>query len=141
MSIEEEKRVGHSESEINTGVIFKFLAGLTLFAILVVFVIWGIFRFFQNQAAKSDPQVSPLARDVSQQPPLPRLQVSPVLDLQRVRANEEQLLMTYGWVDQKNGIVRIPVREAMKLAIQKNLFSVSTTGAQTKPSSETGTSQ
>ena len=38
-----------------------------------------------------------------------------------MRAAEQQVLTTYGWVDRNAGVVRIPIDEAMKLAIQRGL--------------------
>lgn len=39
---------------------------------------------------------------------------------ERELAAEEERLRTYGWVDQKVQIVRIPIRDAMKLALEQN---------------------
>ena len=55
------------------------------------------------------------------QAPAPRLQERSDLDLQDVRAREDRILNTYGWVDKSRGIVRIPVDEAMKLVAEQGL--------------------
>jgi hypothetical protein len=47
-------------------------------------------------------------------PPGPRLQTNPEAELQRLRAEEEKRLNTYGWIDKRKGIVHIPIVEAMK---------------------------
>jgi hypothetical protein len=47
-------------------------------------------------------------------PPGPRLETNPEAELQRFRAEEEKWLNTYGWIDKRKGIVRIPIDEAMK---------------------------
>jgi hypothetical protein len=47
-------------------------------------------------------------------PPGPRLETNPEAELQRLRAEEEKWLNTYGWIDKQKGIVRIPIEEAMK---------------------------
>ena len=54
-------------------------------------------------------------------PPLPRLQTHPVLDLKKYRAAEEVELGSYGWVDKSNGVVRIPVRRALDLVLERGL--------------------
>src|SRR4051812_14351921 len=36
-----------------------------------------------------------------------------------LRAEEETKLNSYQWVDQKNGVVRIPVREAVELTLRE----------------------
>jgi hypothetical protein len=35
--------------------------------------------------------------------------------------NEEKSLYSYGWVDEKAGIVRIPIERAMDLLVQRGL--------------------
>jgi hypothetical protein len=39
--------------------------------------------------------------------------------LAELRAAEASELETYGWVDQGNGVVRLPIAEAMKLALRE----------------------
>ena len=55
-----------------------------------------------------------LPSDLDKIPP-PRLQSSEPLDLRKLRETEEALLHSYGWVDRKQGIVRIPIDEALNL--------------------------
>src|SRR4029079_2607934 len=55
------------------------------------------------------------------QPPAPRLQVDPKLDLDRLRAEEYARLTTYGWVDRERRIVRIPIERAMELLADRGL--------------------
>jgi hypothetical protein len=43
------------------------------------------------------------------------LQVQPQTDLERMRATEEAILNSYGWVDREAGIVRIPIDRAMEV--------------------------
>ncbi len=52
-------------------------------------------------------------------PPEPRLQVTAGMDLDQLRAREESLLSSYGWVDEQAGIVRVPVERAMELALRR----------------------
>jgi hypothetical protein len=47
-------------------------------------------------------------------PPGPRLETDPQGDLQKLRADEERRLNSYYWVDRQNGIVHIPIEQAMK---------------------------
>jgi len=47
-------------------------------------------------------------------PPGPRLQTDAAGDLQRFRTDEERRLNTYYWIDKQNGIVHIPIEQAMK---------------------------
>ena len=38
-----------------------------------------------------------------------------------LRAQEENVLETYGWIDKNASVVRIPIEEAMKLTVQRGL--------------------
>jgi len=38
-----------------------------------------------------------------------------------MRAREDEILTTYGWVDRNAGIVRIPIDAAMKLTLERGL--------------------
>jgi hypothetical protein len=52
--------------------------------------------------------------------PEPRLQVSEPLDLATLRQLEDSLLKNYGWVDRDQGVVRIPIDEAMRLLVERS---------------------
>ncbi len=54
-------------------------------------------------------------------PPEPRLEAEPGQQLQQLRASEDKALHTYGWVDQKAGIVHIPIERAMDILAQQGL--------------------
>ena len=54
-------------------------------------------------------------------PPEPRLQTNPREDLRTLRAKEDELLGSYGWVDKNAGVVRIPIEDAMKLTVERGL--------------------
>ncbi len=41
--------------------------------------------------------------------------------MQQFRVHESQLLSQYAWLDQKQGIVRIPVDRAMALVLERGL--------------------
>ena len=49
--------------------------------------------------------------------PAPDLQTDEPHDLRAFRAAEEARLTGYGWVDRGNGIVHIPIRQAMQDAV------------------------
>jgi hypothetical protein len=56
-------------------------------------------------------------------PPEPRLEETPAPDLKAFRDSEEKALTSYGWVDQKAGVVRIPIDRAIELTAQRGLPS------------------
>lgn len=40
--------------------------------------------------------------------------------LAELRANEQKRALNYGWVDQKAGVVQLPISRAMELIVQEN---------------------
>jgi len=55
------------------------------------------------------------------QPPAPRLQVDPTVDLALLRAAERQQLTTYGWVDRERRVAHIPIKQAMEMLSVRGL--------------------
>lgn len=54
-------------------------------------------------------------------PRAPLLQAIPSAELEEHRRTEVRRLSTYGWIDETNGIVRIPIERAMELAVEAGL--------------------
>jgi len=51
-------------------------------------------------------------------PPGPRLQTNPAADLRLLRAAEEYRLKSYYWISKQDGVVHIPIEEAMKKLVR-----------------------
>jgi hypothetical protein len=73
----------------------------------------------QVQAVNTGRQEIPV-----EQFPNPRLQESPPVERERVLREERARISSYGWVDKKAGIARIPVDRAMEILAQKGLPKV-----------------
>jgi hypothetical protein len=120
---EENPTVHHEQTDVSLGGILAFAAGLLVVGIVVHLLVWVLFRYFDAreghyQAAAEFPLAT---QQESRLPPEPRLQTNPREDLREMRAAEDETLTSYGWVDRSNGIVRIPIDEAMKLVVQRGL--------------------
>jgi hypothetical protein len=114
--------VHHEESDVNIGGLFGFAAGLTAVVVVVCFVVWILFSFYAAREGQSSPAEFPLAaQQENRLPPEPRLQTNPRQDLSDLRSQEDQILASYGWVDKNAGTVRIPIEQAMKLALERGL--------------------
>ena len=114
--------VHHETSDANVASVFAFGLGLTITAVIIFFLVWLLFGYFAGRQARSAAPEFPLA--VEQQnrlPPEPRLQTNPKQDLIDLRASEDVILNTSGWVDKSGGIARIPIDEAMKLTVERGL--------------------
>ena len=114
--------VHHEGSDVNVRAILGFGAGLLVAAVLIHFIVWLLFLYLSGRDATRDAADYPLAAgQATRVPPEPRLQTTPREDLRALRAREEEILSSYGWVDKTTGIVRIPIDEAMKLTLQRGL--------------------
>jgi len=119
---EENPEVHHEGSDVNVRGIFAFAFGLLVTAVVIHLLVYVLFRYFTAREAHAVPAEFPLAVAAGPQlPPEPRLQTSPRQDLNDLRAVEEQVLTTYGWVDKNAGVVRIPIEQAMKLMVERGL--------------------
>lgn len=127
-------------ADVKIGPIVWFIVGLTLATALVFWLMAGLLGVFErrNERTELESKPSPMAADRQKLPPEPRLQLAPgtveqaegkaapnlandhpLEEIKRFKAEEEQKLSSYRWVDQKSGIVRIPIDEAKKLVLQR----------------------
>ncbi|MBI4537327.1 MAG: hypothetical protein HY712_05160 [candidate division NC10 bacterium] len=110
---------GHEQRDLSPRAIALF--GIALAATVVVCLILAVwlFDYFAAREAKRDVPRSPLA--TAAPPGEPRLQVFAPRELQALRAREDEMLESYGWVDKGAGIVRIPIDQAMELLAKRGL--------------------
>jgi hypothetical protein len=89
-------------------IVLALVLGLIAMAVLVLRIVF--------QTAASDVDRSPTVAM-----PASVLQTDPAQDLARLRAREDQALNTYYWADRQNGIVHIPIDQAMKQIVARGL--------------------
>lgn len=111
----------HEKRDLNARYVGVFFAGLFLLLIFSLLAMWGVFGFFAEEQAESQPPPSPLAASRPKEPPGPRLQVNPPVELKEIRQGEEEQLDSYGWVQKEAGVVHIPIEQAKKLLLQRGL--------------------
>jgi hypothetical protein len=107
---------GHevAEAPVRPIVFVGVLLAVTVAIVLTVCI--AFFRFFSAQPAEP---TNPMASAASQIPPEPRLQDHPLAEIEDLRAYETEVLSSYGWVDRKAGIIRIPIERAFLLQLQR----------------------
>lgn len=79
----------------------------------------------REPAPKSDNHMAPGT-------PLLQDNLTTKLDIQEIRLHEDQMMSTYGWVDQNKGIVRMPVDKAMAKVLQNGVSTGAAVSAKTK---------
>jgi hypothetical protein len=114
--------VHHEQSDVNIRAILGFGAALFVVAAVVHVLIYVLFGYFDSRENAKVPAEYPLAATQGhREPPEPRLQTDPRQDLADLRAKEDEVLGSYGWVDKNAGLVRIPIDAAVKLTLERGL--------------------
>jgi hypothetical protein len=114
--IDYERRDIDGESVVQIGIVVAVVTVVA--AVLVLF----LFNRLAEQARRADPPNPPLARhEQGRQAPEPRLQEAPFKDIATLHQEERAILQGYGWVDERAGVARIPVEEAMKIVAEQGL--------------------
>jgi hypothetical protein len=116
----------HETTDVHVRPLVTYTGVLVLTVAGALVLMWVLFQFYAAMPVREGGPVSPLTAE-RVPPPRPRLQTMETQsqDLVSNRATEEQLLNSYGWVDQSAGIVRIPIRRAMDLAVERGLVKSS----------------
>ncbi len=81
-----------------------------------------LFRALEKKDRAQEGNLSPMvAASLARTPPEPRLEPYPLAPRLKLRAEEEEILTSYGWVDKTRGLVRLPIEQAMELLVQRGL--------------------
>jgi hypothetical protein len=136
-----EERTKHSGAEferqdLEARPIFAFLIGLALVCLLVYFMLKGMYGLLEAREKAHQPPQNPLvavkpqtgkptteetSNEIRKDFPEPRLEHDERGQLNNVLLQEEKTLNSYGWVDEKTGVVHIPIERAMQLVAQRGL--------------------
>ena len=112
--------VGHEADDINPGRVVLVALALAATIVVVLVVSYTIFQYFHVDETRTRPAPSPLS--YTREPtPEPRLEVKPGEELKTVRAQEDAILKSYGWVDPDKGIVHIPIDRAIEIVAERGL--------------------
>ena len=114
----EQPVIRHEPGDVNVWAVGRFGIALVFLCILSLGFLFGLFKYLESSAGGSLPDLNVDARRL---PPQPQLQKTPIQDLKAMRAAEDQLLTSYGWVDQSKGIVRVPINQAIDMLAKRGL--------------------
>jgi hypothetical protein len=149
--------------------VFYFMAGLAVVGIVIYFIVVGMYRYLDAYDRKHQMPPNPMAVQTGVDPrgtmpftealgkidqtfPKPVLEHSELRQFNDVLEKQDQTLASYDWVDQKQGIVRIPIDKAMELLVQRGLpvlpqgaatqaTPAGTGGKETKPAAKKAAAQ
>jgi len=116
----------YEHTDAAVGPVAKFLFWLFVAAVLTHFGLAGVYKLMIDQGVKSEAgeRRYPLAATEEQRlPPVPRLQQFPRNELFEFRTKENERLRSYGWVDKNAWTVHIPIEDAMRLMLERNILT------------------
>lgn len=141
----------HEESDINVRALFLFVGFFIVFAIVTHFGLWLMFNFFVRiENGRTSVPLTQIQRPPDAGVPVePRLQPfpgrdargvvaapmtsTPVTDMEAMRAAEEKVLQHYGWIDQRQGTVHVPIEQAKQMLLQRGLPVAAQAAQATEP--------
>ncbi|MBI4458937.1 MAG: hypothetical protein HY648_02620 [Acidobacteria bacterium] len=120
--------VRYEPEDVPAGTILKSLLVLLLAVMAAQALVWTFYHSLADRRERGTPSLYRWRHEAETTlPPEPRLQGGPGREmpaqeeLRRMREEAEVRLHSYGWVDEKAGIARIPIREAMRMVEEKGL--------------------
>jgi len=132
---------GYEHEDLSPQGVFYFMGGVAVLGVVIYFILIGMYRFLDNNDRKHQPAANPMAATTGVDPqtmnykqildqaqqtfPKPVLENSEQTQYMEELKKENEVLGSYDWVDQKNGVVRIPIDRAMDLLEQRGLPVVS----------------
>jgi hypothetical protein len=119
--------VAYEGRDLNHEAVFYFFLVLGVVIVFVYLAMWGMFKQLggsqyaghatTNPIMTSNEELKEIGGDPANSFPMPHLQPDPIADLNKFRIREEQRLNTYGWVDQTQGKIHIPIETAIDIMV------------------------
>jgi hypothetical protein len=127
----------HEKSDVNVHALLWFVVIFIAFGAVAHLLLYLQFRYYRAlfRGATNAPLTAVARPPGAAVPAEPRLQPfetrnaggevnppyanTPVTDMEQMRAAEEKVLHSAGWVDRQKGIVRLPIDLAKQLAVQR----------------------
>ena len=128
--------VTYEPRDLSARAVIGFFLALAIAGVVVQLALWGYYKYMVGTELQPQPATTSIITTKQQQEdkqlaevggnpaanfPSPRLQPDPVADLNKFRVREEELLNSYGWVDQAAGKVHIPIERAIEIVAQTGL--------------------
>jgi hypothetical protein len=128
---------GFEQEDLSPQGVFYFMGGLAVLGVVIYFILVGMYRYLDNYDRTHQPPANPMASTTGVDPqsmtypqiqgqvqntfPKPVLEYSEQTQYIEELKKQNEVLSSYDWVDQQNGIVRIPIDRAMDLLAQHGL--------------------
>ena len=102
------------------GPLARLALGVVLLVVFAMLLTTGLLQYFAHREAEMAEAPSPVA-EPQPPPPEPQLQSDPAATLEKLRAEEDARLNSYGWVDRQKQLVHIPIDTAIDALLKAGL--------------------
>ena len=124
------------QQDLRPKVVLSALLGLAVILVVSYFIVLGFYRYLDAYQKSHEPPQNPLVtpkvetsrptkaetqEEIKRVFPEPRLEEDERGQVNGDRLREEEQLHSYGWTDEKAGVVHIPIERAMELTAQRGL--------------------
>jgi hypothetical protein len=121
--------VAYDRTDMDPKAIVGFFIALAIAAVFMHLILWSVYKYYASPGKAPASVAGPVTTSRRQLPkgetertfPSPKLQSNDAADMNTFRAQEEQILNSYGWVDQNAGVARIPIEQAMQVVAKQGL--------------------
>ena len=110
----------HEVQEVNVRAILRFAVGLLVVLVVAQLVLWWVLTPTSGGFPVPQMELHP-AKVTPVTVPGPGIEAQPALDRAAALAPAYERITSYGWLDEPNGIVYIPIDRAMELLVQRGL--------------------
>ena len=110
---------GYERRDVNVRAVLKLGFWMAVLIAATLVAMRWTFSYFER-VEPLGPPASPFAT-TRELPPSPRLQAKPRFELKDYCEAQQREVKTYGWIDRRLGVVRIPIDRAMDLALERGL--------------------
>jgi len=122
----------HEKSDVPVRTLLWFVVIFLVFAAITHVILYGMYKLYVHQFNQEPPPPRTAMRVPAAVPETPRLQpfpekgtlpiaTTPVIDMVKMHADEQQALDNPGWLDKGKGRVRIPIARAKELVVQRGM--------------------
>ena len=123
----------HQDDDVNVRALLICVIAFVVLGIVLHMAMSRLFKHYIRADARNDPGLPTAIADRHPGPPEPRLQPTrdlheslPADDWLLIKQETDKALSGYRWIDRKNGVVGIPIDQAMNMTISRGLLKAAT---------------
>lgn len=110
------RKAGHELTDMSARLLLSLAIAMIVLALIMQLCLASGLFYLKRRLTQNKPKTVDAHLVTGRTPPpAPRLQHNPPYDYSQYRSQQDQFLGSYGWVDKKAGVARIPIHRAMEI--------------------------